>query len=238
MRSSSTPRRRATWTAVAAGALLLLTGCADVHPGVAAKVGDDTITMATVDQAADDLCTGLRPQLGTGQTPASVTMGRLRSNIVQTMVTRQVAEQVAADLDVSTGPSYDDAVNSAKTSVANLPAEVRQTLIDLQTAGPYVTDVLTAAAKKQLAAAGNTSPTDEQVNLQATGLLAGYMKKADISIDPRFGLDADLGTTDTTVSFAASSVAKTAAKAVSSEATQDDVDAALALVPMSLRCSK
>jgi len=239
VRSSSTPRRRATWTAVAAGALLLLTGCADVHPGVAAKVGDDTITMATVDQAADDLCTGVRPQLGANDVPAEITMGQLRTFAVHSMVRKEIVDQFAADNHIAgPGEEYDKTVDATKGLLTKLPSDVQDTYIEIFAIDAYADGILGQVAKTQLAAAGNTSPSDEQIKMLGDALFQDYVKSLDISIDPRFGIGSDLNAADTTVSYPASTVAKRVVKVTSGKATADEAAEATAALPAAFRCSK
>ena len=43
-------------------ALATLSGCGGLHPGIAAEVGDQSITDAEVDQLAQDVCTAVQSQ--------------------------------------------------------------------------------------------------------------------------------------------------------------------------------
>ncbi len=43
-------------------ALAALSGCGGLHPGIAAEVGDQSITDAEVDQLAQEVCTAIQAQ--------------------------------------------------------------------------------------------------------------------------------------------------------------------------------
>ena len=230
-------RRLRSLVVLGAASTLLLSGCAGAHLGVAAQIGDESISMQTVDDTANDFCTGVKPQLGTGGNPAVASMGKLRTYVVQQLVARKLTDLIAADYNITPSSDYRTAVRSAELSASALPEEKRAGYAELQTTGNYVTDVIGAAATAELAKAGNANPSQDEVSKAFSALIDKYLTETDISIDPRFGLSSDLQAADNTVSFAVSSLAKQGLKAANDQAGTEDTTYANAL-PASLRCQK
>ena len=67
---------------------LLLTGCGSAAPGVAAKVGDETISNRTVDTATEHYCTSVEDQL-----ESPVPMSFVRQYVVQLLTLRAQVDQ-------------------------------------------------------------------------------------------------------------------------------------------------
>jgi hypothetical protein len=88
--------------AVLAVALVLLSGCAGATPGVAAEVGDDTITVDQVDALAADVCALEKavPE-GTANKQPPTSGLRARDGALQSMVLRSIADQMADDHGVT-----------------------------------------------------------------------------------------------------------------------------------------
>ncbi|MFN8195883.1 MAG: hypothetical protein U0R80_16595 [Nocardioidaceae bacterium] len=241
----TTTRRRLTSTpaarlrslgVVGAASLLMLTGCSGWHPGVAADVNGTTISVSEVDQLADSFCTGYKPQLGStgasGQVPGALSLSSLRVGVLQQLVAREVADEVGRDFDVTPGVTYKRAVQSARAAAAAVPEAVRDDFVDVQTTGDYISDIVTQAAQKDLVASGTANPTQQQISDHASEMFAAYLDKADIEIDPRFGMGSDLQAKDGSVSFAVSKVA------TGGEKSADDDEAYAQSLPASLRCEK
>jgi hypothetical protein len=212
---------------LALAATVLLTGCDGVpafNPGVAAQVGDDTITMSTVDDVSTSFCEYVEPQLQEGQVLAQ---RYVRGQVAGSLALRAAADQFAAEHGVSAGPSYDTAVAQAEQNLQDLTDAQRQAVIDVQGATTYV-QAIESAVGAQLGTSGG----------QRAKIAAGqqefvaWLDDHDIRIDPRFGVSIDTGATvatDTTLSHA---VTDTATKA---DAEQPDPDYAGAL-PENQRC--
>lgn len=230
-------RRLRSLVLVAAASTMLLSGCAGAHPGVAAQVGDTTITMQTIDDDAATFCTAVRPQLGTGQTPTAVSMGFIRTIVLQNALTQATAEQMAAEFGITPGPDYATALRSAELQASALPEEDRPTFAKLIAASTYQADITGQIAKQQLIDAGTAEPTQEQIGQAAAKVWADYVARTDITIDPRFGLAADLNAPqDGSVSYPVSKQAKSGDKSEGFDLAQDAQHAQT--LPGSMRCSK
>ena len=213
--------------AVALAASVLLTGCDNVpalNPGVAARVGDDTITMGTVNEVTTAYCEAAETQLQEDQT---LPQHYLRGQVAGSLTLRAAAEQFAADHGVTADPSYDQAVQQAEQSLSDLTQAQRQAIIDVQGASAYAAAVETSVGRS-LGTGGGTKAK------AAAGQQAfqDWLADQDIRIDPRFGVTIDDGTAqraDTSLSFGLSDTATRA------DAGQPDTEYAGAL-PDNQRC--
>ena len=212
---------------VAIAATVLLTGCNEVPaftPGVAARVGDDTISVSTVDDMTADYCAAAETQLQEGQ---ALPQHYLRGQVAGSLALRAAADQFAAEHGVSADPSYDAAVKQAEQSLADLSEAQRQAIIDVQGAATYVT-----AVEKAVGASLGGGGGDKAKQAAGQQAFQQWLADQDVSIDPRFGVSIDDGTSqlvDTSLSYALSD---TSTKA---DADQPDTEYAGAL-PDTQRC--
>jgi peptidyl-prolyl cis-trans isomerase SurA len=212
--------------ALASASLLLLTGCGsvDLHPGVAAQVGDDTISMSQVDDVTRSYCSAAESQLQAGQVLAQ---RYLRGQVAGALALRAAVDQFADEQDVTPTEDYQKAVDQAKASptLAGLPADQAQALIDVQGIPIYVQAVEKAVGEKQGAA-------DDAATKAGQEAFLGWLDDQDIELDPRLGVSIEKGTTtgaDTSLSYA---LGETATKA-----DADDPDTTYAAtLPDSQRC--
>ena len=133
-----TPTRVRSLAGLALASTVLLTGCGtvpDFNPGVAARVGDDTVTLNHVDDVAEDYCGAAEAQLQEGQVLPNQ---YLRGEVAGSLTLRTAADQLLAEYDVEADKSYDQAVAQAATQLADLPADQREALIEVQGAPVYV----------------------------------------------------------------------------------------------------
>ncbi len=106
MRTIRRARLAVAVVGIVAGGLLTGCGIADggVRPGVAAEVGDTTISLDDVEAAAEKLC-DLR-----GQDPATqgvpVSGAEVRTRALQTLVLRTIADGLADDFGITPSPTF------------------------------------------------------------------------------------------------------------------------------------
>src|SRR4051794_36032591 len=106
--------------------LVLLAGCgvagAEFHPGLAADVGDQTITTRHVDQVTDDYCKAVEVvNKGQGQAADAERPMRYLSNIfATTLVTHAAAEQLADEYAVQPSSSYQSSLNQLEPELTKL----------------------------------------------------------------------------------------------------------------------
>lgn len=213
-RLRSTVRHSVLPWAGAALAAVLLSGCSAVpalQPGVAGRVGDDTITVGRVDQVAEHYCEAAEQQLSEGQ---SIAGHFLRGQTAGALALRAAAEQFADDMGVTADPSYDQAVQNARQSLTSLTDEQLDAFIAVQGAPAYVSAVEVAAGRKLMG--GSASGASDPSAAEAAGAkaFATWLDEHDIELDPEYGVSIASGKTqpvDTSLSFAASDVAKNGA---------------------------
>lgn len=218
-------------TAVAlASAGVVLTGCGSAAPGVAATVGDESISIKRVDEAAANFCAALEEQIS-GQ-GAVVPMNYVRQSTVQLLTVRSMAEQIAEAYDVRPGAGYRQAVAQQEPLTEQMPEGSREDYLELATANDLASDILEQVGAIELEKAGVANPTPEQVGQAGVDVFQVWPDVHGIEVDPRFGLenvDGQLRPVDTSLSTAVSK------DAVAAMADEPDVTYAKSL-PVGHRC--
>lgn len=211
--------------ALASASIFVLTGCGTVsgfNPGVAARVGDDTVTMNRVDDVTAAYCRAAEAQLQEGQV---LPQHYLRGQVAGALALRVAADQFAAEQGVSASEDYDQAVAQARDQLGSMPEDQIEALIDVQGVPIYVQAVEKSVGEQQGASGNAATKAGEQEFLT-------WLDDHDIDLDPRFGVSIEKGVTapaDTSLSYGLSD---TSTKA---NADQPDTDYAAAL-PDSQRC--
>jgi peptidyl-prolyl cis-trans isomerase SurA len=221
--------RLCTGAALAAAAVVLLTGCGavpDLNPGVAVRVDDDAVSTRDLEDLAVDYCSALAAgeQAG-GAVPNHFVYGLSASSLGL----RSAATQLMAEHDVTVDASYDKTVEQAKTEqLASLDEAQRDAVIEVGAASIYVSAAETSVGRKVL---GGT-PSDEDALAAGQKALVAWIDDHDVRVDPKYGVSIATGTavlSDTSVSYSISDVAK------AGQAEQPD-NAAAAALPESQRC--
>jgi hypothetical protein len=206
---------------------LLLTGCGSAAPGIAAKVGDRTISNRTIDTATEHYCTSVSDQL-----ESPVPMSFVRQYVVQLLTLRAQVDQVADEYGVTAGSTYRNDVAQRQGTAATLPEDVRQDYITLTSTQAYAQDVVDQVGAKVLEDRGVADPTSDQITEAGIDVLNQWPDANGIEIDPRYGLesvDGVLKPVDTNTSVAVGETAKAGL------ATEPDTALAKTL-PLNHRC--
>lgn len=222
-----TSTRVRTLAGLALASTFLLTGCGSVsgfNPGVAARVGDHTVSADRVQSVAADYCSAAEPQLQGQVLPNHYLNGRVAGSLTL----RSAADQVMAEHHVSVDSSYATAVAKAEQQLSTLGTAERDALVEVQGAELYV-----QAAELSLGRASlGGSPTDADAQAAGEKIFLAWLDDHDVRIDPKYGVDIEKGKAvlaDTGVSYALSD---TATKA---DASTPDTTYAAAL-PDDQRC--
>ena len=222
---------------LAASALLLagaLSGCGvagtGLHPGVAAEVGDEQVTVARVDEVTSNYCTAIREQLR-GQNQV-VPLRFLRSGIAGQLALVAAAEQFADEHGVEPGPEHDQKVAELKRAVEALPEAQQDAVIAIESAGTYLSGVQQAVGEQLLQEQGAANPTAADAGAAGQQAFNDWLDEQDIDFDPQFGVELKDGqtvATDTSLSYAVGDTAK--------KGSADSPDPAYAgTLPASHRC--
>lgn len=184
-----------------------LSGCGvagtDFHPGVAAQVGNDTISVSEVNSVATNYCSAIKSQLQ-GQNQV-LPLRYLRGGVVGQLALMSAARQFAAEHHVDAGYQYDQKVSELTSAVAALPEEQQQAVIEVESSSTYISDVELAVGKQLLKKAGAASTKSSDATAAGQKAFAGWLDGQDIAIDPQFGVEiknAQAVPTDTSVSYA------------------------------------
>ena len=217
---SSRLRRARLATAVLAG--LLVTGCAQNPPGVAAQVGDDRITDEQVDELAEALCV-----LNSAQ--------QSQQGPVPTQQVRRQALQILLDNELAAGIIDPAAVDKEQLAAArqqaaatrqSLPERLRDTFDDAVDGFATSQLGLVALGRESLIAKGTRNPDDQAALAEGQKLRTRHAQEVGVSVDPRFGSfeKGQLQPSDGSLSVAVSAQAKASA---SGDTTGTDLPANL-----------
>ncbi|MGH3346715.1 MAG: hypothetical protein ACRDO4_07015 [Nocardioides sp.] len=191
---------------VAVLAVLALTGCGAIHPGVAVEIGDERITTSRLDSVTSDFCQAIEPQLE-GEAE-SVQNSYLRSYVAGTMALRSVADQVAAEFGVEAdSEEYLQRLSELRQGVEAVPEDIRESVIEVESAAAYVQAIQAAVGEQVLDGVG------EDAELAAAGReeFDAWISEHGVEFDPSLNTeikDGAFSIRDDAVSFAVSERAK------------------------------
>lgn len=204
----------------------------DFQPGVAAEVGDSSLTTDHVDTLSLDYCDAIASRL---QNPIS--LQQLRSNVVSVLSADAAARQVAAQYHVTAGSDYQRSLTTLKAAVAALPADQQQAVLEIEGSQTLVSSVVLAVGRQVLQQRGATIPDNAKAASSAESqagqkALTTWVTDHEVRIDPRYGLSAQDGTITTDDPALSTAVSTTA---LDSALTDSNPDAAADL-PENQRC--
>lgn len=184
----------------------LLSGCAgSASPGVAARIGDETISASRINAATSHMCTALGSQFTS--TGTVVPLGVIRQGVVQLLALSSQADQIADEYGVSASETYRRDVAARTRAAAVMPEEVRKDYINVMSTQAYAADILDQVGRAKLTAEGFEEPTVEEVTQAGADVFAVWPDVNGIEVDPKYGVelaDGQLTSTDTNLSFALS----------------------------------
>jgi hypothetical protein len=220
----------------------LLAGCgiADEgpRPGVAAEVGDATIKVADVEEAAEDECE-VRDRFAEDGNSQPVSGARLRDNAVLLQVLREVASQLAEEYDVAAGRHYDDARAEIRRQLEGIDEDLAARFETSQSSIAYFEDILVQVGRDDLGLSESDDPGGQQAYQRGFEIAREWVERNPIETNPRYaqpviGDDGLRLSRDDTLSTAVSGFAKDALSAA--EDPQAEEAAYAATLPESQRC--
>lgn len=224
-------RTTTTWAGLALVSTVLLSSCGSApafSPGVAARVGDETISVNTVDEVSESYCAAAERQFEAGQ---ALAQHYLRGQVAGNLTLRSAAEQFAEEAGVTADAEYDEAVAAAEESLVGTPDDEVQALIDVQGASTYAGAVQLAAGQAILDEQGGAGGENAARAAGQEAFLA-WLDDHTVEINPVFSVaitDGQASPTDTSISFGLSQVVEQA------DASEPDSAYAAAL-PAPQRC--
>lgn len=209
----------------------VLAGCGvagtNFQPGVAADVGDRTVSTDKVDEVTRNYCAAIEEALRLQDQAAPLIY--LRQGVAASLALVQAAEQIEDEYSVELGAEVEQQRAEVVARSADLPADQRDAVVELESAGGYVEAVTTALGEQLLAEDG-----EEGADPAARGSEEFYawIEREQVELNPIYGLDVVDGefvNTETDVSVPVGDAATLGL------AEQPDIDYAKTL-PSSQRC--
>lgn len=206
--------RTALRTAALAGAAgLVLSGCTgDVSPGVAATVGEETLSVSEVDRATRSMCTSIVEGVGTGgQSPSSIPLSFVRQGTLQLLALDAQARQIAEAYDVEPGADHARERAGRMQAAEALPAEARADYVKVMSANALAVSLLDKVGRAELARSGGGRVSAAQAGQAGLEVFRAWPQEHGIDVDPRYGLevvDGQLTSVDTHTSVAVSDSAR------------------------------
>lgn len=209
---------------------VLLSGCGSLAPGVAAKVGDQQLSVRDVDAATASVCAAWEDQSEGQTTP--IAMGGVRKAVAQALTLRLWAMEVADDQGVKPGKNYFSQVSQARSEAAMVPAETQDDYLDVITAEVLALDIADQIGQKTLADAGVADATAEEVRAAGLDVFNQWPNAHGVEVDPRYGLKLVDGALDFFDTNASVAVGDTATSALA----EDTPAGYVATLPVTHRC--
>lgn len=171
-------------------ALLVLTGCGvgddTLSPGLAAQVGDTSIKLDRVDDAASDIC-DMITVLSQDGTASAVPGSVVRDNSLQYVVLRELGNQLGDAYDVRAGAAYRSALETNQTQLAGfgVDSQLLRGVVPILSSGDYFLDIVQQIGRADL---GLTTEAAGQQEGIANGLEIAQQWVADhgLKVNPRF----------------------------------------------------
>jgi hypothetical protein len=192
------PVRRSVAAVGLAVAGLLLAGCGSslgVHPGTAAAVGSDSLSMDKIDRTALLYCKAYvaSQQQSSSQQSGPAPMGLFRSYVAGGLAKRLLGQQLADQYGVQPAAGYQTQVSQIRTALASAPADQRNAVIDVAASDAYLQNVQIAVGQ-QLTSSSGTSNAELKAALERGQVATqDWLADHDAFVDPVFSLSVDGG---------------------------------------------
>lgn len=202
---SSTRRTSRSLAAVALAATL--TGCGvtgtGFQPGVAAEVGDRTVTTDRVDDLVSDYCAAIEDILAEQSTV--VPLGVFRSGIAGQLALVSAAEQMAEEYGVQPADDYQRAISEIEKQIGDFTETQQEAVLEVEGAATYVTAVQTSVGEQVLLDEGVAEPGPTESGERGLAAFTEWLDENGVELNPEYGIsveDGAINTADESVSFA------------------------------------
>ncbi len=208
---SSTRRRRPltrSWVAASAVAFTLgLTGCGvagtGFQPGVAAQVGDRTVTTDRVDDVVSSYCSAIGDILA--QQAQVVPLSVFRSGIAGQLALVSAAEQMADEVGVQPAGDYRRAIADIEKQITAFTEAEQEAVLEVEGAATYVAAVQIAVGEKLLLDEGVAEPGPTESGERGLEAFIAWLEDNGVELNPEYGITVEgaaINTADESVSFA------------------------------------
>lgn len=193
------PARRPVALIGLAAAGLLLTGCGSslgVHPGAAAVIGDESVSMRKIDSTATLYCKAYvtsQQQQATQQQSGPAPMGLFRSYVAGSLSKRLLGRQLATAYDVQPASGYQSQVSQIESALTSAPADQRDAVIDVAASDAYLQNVEVAVGQKLTGNEGGSNADLKAALARGQVATQDWLDHHEAVIDPVFSVDVDGG---------------------------------------------
>lgn len=177
---------------------LLLTGCGSslgIHPGSAAVIGGQTLSMSKIDDTTTLYCQAYVAQSQTSQQGASgpIPMGAFRSYVASSLAQRLLGQELADRYAVQPASGYQTAVSQYQQALASAPADQRDAVVQVAASAAYLQNVQVAIGQQLTGNEGQSKPDLKAALQRGEVATEEWLNDHDVSIDPVFGVAVDGG---------------------------------------------
>jgi hypothetical protein len=168
---------------------LTLAACGNVHPGAAAVVDGQTISMKSLDKTAKALCTLALASSQGGAAPASPANSDIRRQAVSTLVSLVVARKIAKEEGITLNPSDYELTSEQERQVATaFPKEKNHAEINKLIEQSQELQSISLALGERITGQTPTAETADQIGAAGQAEITKAFKDNDVEFAPRFGL--------------------------------------------------
>jgi hypothetical protein len=195
--------------------LLLLSGCGvaetQFHPGVAARVGDQTVTTDRVDELTTAYCAAVEAEITAGG--QAFPLAGFKTGVAAQLAMISAVDQLSVAYDVSPSSEFKSQQASIRSQAPGITGDDLDAYVEVQSAQAYIGDLLTQIGAIELEREGEQEPTIDFQQARGQDALATWVEREGLAFDPRYGLevvDGQPSPVDTDVSFAFSDLSQAA----------------------------
>jgi hypothetical protein len=176
-----------------AAAGLVLTGCGSslgIHPGSAAVIGDESLSMSKIDHTSTLFC---KVYVAQSQQSGPLPMGAFRSFAAASLAKRLLGEQLAKQYAVQPASGYQHAVSQYQQALASSPADERDAAIEVAGADAYLQNVQVSIGQLLTGNQGQSNADLKAALARGQVATQDWLMRHHAFIDPVFGLAVDGG---------------------------------------------
>jgi hypothetical protein len=181
--------RKVRVAALGAAAVMALAGCG-LTPGAAAVVGDETITTAELDDAAQALCAAnIAGAEARGQSSPVLASRGARQGALQVLIESELTHQFAASRGVEPDQQQvSQAVEANQSALAMIPKSEREQFVELLRGFAEGQVMLLEIGRNALAEQGNEDPTEQEATAEGLRLRQQWAEQhSDVEVAPKYG---------------------------------------------------
>lgn len=207
---------RVSLAASGAALVAVLSGCSvagtNFQPGLAATVGDQTVSADEVDRVTTAACGAFGPGLARQNTVVPLRL--VKSTVAQDLALASAVRQLGAEYGVQPSPAYQREV-AATRATPDLSTAEREAAVVVSSTATLVNDILgqigaQLAAKTAAGGAAPSATSKEAIQLGGEQL-SRWLKQNEVELDPQYGVritGAGAQAVDSSLAFGVSDAAR------------------------------